>query len=577
MSLKLHPFWGACLVLASSTALAASHGDDPSPLARSAAIDGSADALGIVWDARAVEHLYSRAGFGASRREIDRGVKKGVSALVDELLNERYEEDPFFYERMGIDDAERMRDLEREERRKLIRERNRADRLQMQAFSAWWIDRMIEGHDPLRERMTLFWHGFFTSSYKEVGRSDEMIAQNDLFREHGLGSYRALVHGIVRDPAMLRYLDNDKNRKQAPNENLARELMELFTLGEGNYTEEDVKEAARALTGHRANRQGEFDVRWRAKDRGPKTILGVEGRHDAKTLVEILLDQPACARWVTTKLLTYFEGYPPTEERLASYAQTLRDADYELKPFLRRLFLDPYFYSDEIVGARVLSPIDFLIGTSRRLDIDAPPAFVGQAASVLGQRLFDPPSVKGWDEGETWITTSTLLQRGNFAGMMLGVVDLDDLLADAQGDMEPEDSMMDADMMSEEMAGEAMSSEDSELAQRSRQAVRAEFAGKLRELQRFAPGGWRPNINLSARCVRAGHETDVEIVDFLLDELLVGHARGSARDLMIEFLSTHREELGLADGALFESWVEAEKLLRRLSHLILSLPEAQLG
>ncbi|MEM7516615.1 MAG: DUF1800 family protein, partial [Planctomycetota bacterium] len=286
MSLKLHPFWGACLVLASSTAFAGNHGDDPSPAARSAA--GSAEALGIVWDARAVEHLYSRAGFGASRREIERGVKKGVTGLVDELLNERYEEDPFFYERMGIDDAERMRDLEREERRKLIRERNRADRLQMQAFGAWWIDRMIEGHDPLRERMTLFWHGFFTSSYKEVSRSDEMIAQNELFREHGLGSYRALLHGIVRDPAMLRYLNNDKNRKQAPNENLARELMELFTLGEGNYTEEDVKEAARALTGHRANRQGEFDVRWRSKDRGPKTILGVEGRHDAKTLVEIL-------------------------------------------------------------------------------------------------------------------------------------------------------------------------------------------------------------------------------------------------------------------------------------------------
>src|SRR5262249_15639407 len=235
-----------------------------------------AQTAALEWDARRAEHLWNRAGFGADARTIARSVAQGAEATVDELLHvDPWLEEPFYARKRADGDLRRLlRALPDDEREKRMRELRQEDRAQAADFLDWWVGRMLDGEDPLLERMTLFWHGHFTSSLEVVQSSFEMIAQNQLFRKHALGSFKDLLHGISRDPAMLLYLDNASSRKQHPNENFARELMELFTLGEGNYTEEDVRAVARAFTGW-SQQGGRFRFDAAAHDRDSKTVLGV--------------------------------------------------------------------------------------------------------------------------------------------------------------------------------------------------------------------------------------------------------------------------------------------------------------
>jgi uncharacterized protein (DUF1800 family) len=229
--------------------------------------DQAAAGAGLpAWDSRAAEHLLSRAGFGAAGLEIERAVGRGLCATVDELFAERGEGEPFFVdppERLSRVEKKHMTDEERREARNVF---VREDRELLQRFSDWWVAEMSAGAQPLREHMTLFWHGHFTSSHREVRDAEALIRQNELFREHAIGNFGTLLRAVLRDSAMLVYLDNDQNTKESPNENLARELFELFTLGEGHYTEGDVHEAARALTG--------WDVRF------PEGAVFMRGQHD---------------------------------------------------------------------------------------------------------------------------------------------------------------------------------------------------------------------------------------------------------------------------------------------------------
>ena len=324
---------------------------------------GTAEAA-IVWDAAAAEHLLNRAAFGARPAHIARAVEMGQAACVDMLFAPGPGDpvDPFAVAPPPRPSKEDMQAMGEEERREAMNQVRRHAREQLAGFAGWWIDQMIEGNDPLRERMTLFWHGYFTSSFQDVKNTQALIAQNELLRKHALGNFGDLVRGIIRDPAMLEYLDNNQNKKASPNENFARELMELFTLGEGNYSETDIKEAARALTGWVRRSPGpevfaESMFRPGQHDNGVKTVLGVTGKLGADELVKILLDQPACPRWVARKLLVYLEGCEPSSERLDEYARCLRENTYEVSPFLRKLFLDPRFYGSEVRGARIASPI----------------------------------------------------------------------------------------------------------------------------------------------------------------------------------------------------------------------------
>ncbi|MCK6449116.1 MAG: DUF1800 domain-containing protein [Planctomycetes bacterium] len=549
------------------------------------------DATSIEWNARNAEHLLNRAGFGARPAEIAAAVNVGHAAFVEQLLTGfRPDYEPFFVERIERPDRDELQAMGEAERREFLNQVQRDNRRQLAQFAGWWVDQMLESHHPLRERMTLFWHGYFTSSARDVRSSAAMIEQNELFRTRGLGKFGELLRAIVRDPAMLEYLDNNQNRKGNPNENFAREVMELFTLGEGHYTEADIKEAARALTGW-VTRRGEAAYVKGRHDNGKKTILGVTKNFDADSFLALLLEQPACPQWLAKKLLVHFEGRTPSPARIDDYASFLKSNDYDVRAFLRRLFLDPAFYSDDVVAARIASPIDYLVGTSRRLSVEPPPALLWLAAGQLGERLFEPPSVKGWDGGQAWITTSTLMQRGNMAGMLLGVVKLEDVLRPEVLDEEPEPGDMSGEMTGEmtgdEAGGDEMSGDDGE----SRRAPRAKpdakpakkkpatpaLKGEYGQMGRMLADAYIPAIHLSARLQRAQATNDHAAVDALADELLPVALTPESRAELVRFLASEREALGIEEAQLCKSGRDGERLLRRLAHLILSLPEAQLS
>lgn len=276
------------------------------------------------WTARNVEHLLNRAGFGATPAEVEAALALTPEAFVYQLFVprrawERVEPVLIRWEDFDLDprgipveaEKSKYRGMARGEVQRIIQPLRATDRRQFLEYADRWFDSMRRHDDPVRDHATLFWHGFFTTSFAVVRRKYEVIQQHQFLREHGLGSFRELLHGIVRDPAMLQYLDNNTNVKGHANENLARELMELFSLGEGHYSEVDVREAARALTGAWADPEGRFQFQAENHDEGDKTILGRTGKFAGAELVDLTLEQEACPRWVARRLLAYFEGSEP--------------------------------------------------------------------------------------------------------------------------------------------------------------------------------------------------------------------------------------------------------------------------
>lgn len=543
----------------------------------------------LVWNARTVEHLFNRAGFGASPAVVEAALARRPEEVVEELVSGGREVEPFYVE--GPTPLQRMdeSELSGSEKARLRSAIRNADRKQMSAYAQWWLDAMASGADPLRDRMTLFWHGFFTSSYRDVRRSDLMAQQHEMLRAEALGSYAVMLYEIVHDPAMLKYLNNDVNKKGRNNENFARELMELFSLGEGNYTEQDIKEVARALTGMRYDLEGDYKFRRGQHDFGKKKVLGEQGRLDGEDVVRILLEQEACARWVAGRVIEYLEGVKPSEKRLDFYAALLRESNYELAPLLRSLLLDPDFYRDEVVGTRVQGPVDYAVGALRRLDMRVPASFVREATAELGQELFLPPSVKGWDEGPAWITTSSLMLRGNLAGMMLGVVDLNAVFGERfarardlaradtprRPDFDSPDSEVDDDVMGgddEMMDDEMMESDDEEPRRRGQQ----DLPKVIRDLRGEIGSNYIPRINLRWRMQRAGLTHDVEIVAYLLESGLAIEVPEDLHTRLMDRLRGERDLLGAKDGELLDH-PEAEKVLRRALHWVLSTPAAQLS
>jgi len=532
----------------------------------------AAPEVDLVWDAAKVEHLMNRAGFGVRADEAEKLAALGRDALIERLLSGGVPRGEYFAENVMRPTGENA--LERAERLAVRRDKRRRDTRQLADFSEYWVERMVGGDDPLREKMTLFWHGHFASSQRTIRDSYAMIRQNELFYRDALGSFADMAHGIVRDAAMLEYLDNDQNKKGKPNENLARELMELFLLGEGQYEETDVKEAARALTGW-SQRAGEFREVRRLHDRGDKTVLGRTGPLDGDGLVDLLLEQDACGPFVAGKVIAFFEGVEPDPARAEEYGRAFAASGYDVAGLLRRLFRDPAFYSDAVVANRITSPIEDVVGTCTRLGIDPPPRLVVASARVLGQELFAPPSVKGWDEGEAWITTSSFMLRGNLAGVLLGIVELEELVS-APG---PAPAMRSDVVMDEldEPGGPMAGADDSMRmsGEAPKQPKRA--LGDLSSLKRLSSMAWRPRMSLSARMKAAGKNGDGAIVDTLLDELLAVPAGPETRAFVLAELRKRREAAGLDKGKLLRDRQAAERVLREVAHVVLSLPEAQLN
>lgn len=391
------------------------------------------------WTVYEAAHLLNRAGFGGNPDEIRAFHALGRVAAVDSLLGADGDGDlppPEWAEPARVlADAKarfaerrelqmKLRGLPPAEAEKLRRESGQAaqreERRHAVEAQAWWFDRMASTSAPLREKMTLFWHDHFATSIQKVRQPGLMVAQNELFRRHALGSFRDLTQAVLLDPAMMLYLDTQNSRKGKPNENFAREVMELFTLGEGNYTEEDIREAARAFTGYQLNRfTGGVTHARRQWDDGSKTIFGKTGAFDGKAVIDLLFEQPAAAPFISRKIWEFFVYEKPSSPAVDALAATLRKADFRIAPLLREIFLSQEFYSESAIRSQIKSPVQFLVQLLKQLEIARPPAgFPITAQQQLGQVLFLPPNVAGWDWGQAWINTNTLLTRYNLAGFI---------------------------------------------------------------------------------------------------------------------------------------------------------------
>ena len=322
-----------------------------------------------------------------------------------------------------------------------VEERRAFQQLQVREgveLRAWWVQEMLSTPSPLTERMTLFWHNHFVSSQQKVRFARLMYAQNATLRANALGNFATLLHAASKEPAMLIYLDVAQSRKGQPNENFAREVMELFTLGEGQYTEQDIKEAARAFTGWSLDRDtGTYLFRPGIHDPGVKTVLGRSGRLDGDAVLDIILARPQVSEFITAKLWREFVSPDPDPVEVKRIAQIFRGQDYDVKAALRALFLSDAFWARDNRGTLVRSPVELVVGTLRQLEVSPGAAMPFAVVSAgMGQNLFSPPNVKGWPGGEAWINTNTLLARKQFldrlarmddapsAVLSMGVVDM---------------------------------------------------------------------------------------------------------------------------------------------------------
>lgn len=349
------------------------------------------------WDIQKVGHLYRRAGFGATMPELETALKAGPEKTVDALLQggpggEQFEKDtdgwaqPFVRANTGA----RLRD--------------------------WWLYRMLYTPHPLREKLTLFWHNHFATSNAKVQNAGFMLGQYHLMYRHALGNFRTLLVEMSSDPAMLKWLDTAGSKKASPNENYARELMELFSLGIGNYTETDIRQAARAFTGWelQANK-ARFNPA--QHDDGEKTVLGQTGKWKGDDIVRICLEQKSTPLFITGKLYRFLvsDTVPATPEVLAPLAEQFRQSDFDFGAMVKTILRSNLFFSEKVYRTSVKSPVDFALGIVRALEGHmGTTALVGSLES-LGQNLFNPPSVKGWDGGPTWLNGQTLLFRQNLA------------------------------------------------------------------------------------------------------------------------------------------------------------------
>lgn len=306
-----------------------------------------------------------------------------------------------------------------EEERRAFQASRREEAIQL---IGWWYREMATTDQPFLERMTLFWHNHFTTAFAKVRSPTLLYRQNALLRRHALGDFRALLHAVAADPAMILYLDTQANRKGQPNENFARELMELFTLGEGRgYTEKDIKEAARAFTGWSLDPEtGTFLFRPALHDDGEKTVLGKTGRFGGKDVIEILLAQPRTAEHIAEKAWREFVSERPDPAEIRRIAGVFRQSRYDIAVLMREILLAPQFWAAENRGRLVRSPVELVVGTARLFAIELPdgPPLI-QMGRALGQEIFNPPNVKGWPGHTHWITGHTLIVRQQLLRRML--------------------------------------------------------------------------------------------------------------------------------------------------------------
>jgi len=507
------------------------------------------------WTLFEAAHLLNRAGFGGNPSEIKAFHALGRAKAVDSLFSSADPADAFPVPewallenavvaqreyRQSIKDAEAkaagLPETEAAEMRREVRKaQQRQTRKEGVEAQAWWFRRLVKTQAPLREKMALFWHDHFATSLQKTNRPALLMQQNALFRDQAFGNVKKLTTDVLMDPAMLLYLDSQTSKKGQPNENFAREVMELFTLGEGNYTEKDIGEAARAFTGYRLNQQKFTVVHQKTQwDGGEKTLFGQTGPFDGKDVIGLIFEQPQAARFIPKKLWEFFVSEDPAEPVVDSLADSFKKSGLQTGPLLREIFLSKEFYAEPVMRSQIKSPIQYLVEMLKQLEISEPPAgFPLTGQQQLGQLLFMPPNVAGWDWGKGWINTNTLLSRYNLAGFLTKGAEEVSMSQKNDGGMSMDMAMMDE--------GNA----------------KAKPARKRR-----GPVWDGPNYEKIAP--RPLRENPSDLVDSLIFRFFQGPLPKKARDSFVEYATAKK-------GVIF-----TDKEVGELTHLILSTPYYQL-
>ena len=369
-------------------------------------------------------HLMRRAGFGATLQELEESQAKGYEATVETLLHPEdapeWDDDLFRRYQPDLNSV-----------------------MYFESAQAYWMYKMINSKRPLEEKIALFWHGLFATAYGKLNHAKGVVNQTDTFRRHGLGSFHNILMELSRDPAMIFWLDNKDNHKNAPNENYGRELLELFSMGIGNYTEDDVKNCARAFTGWtiandeymsvRASRDSiwpsgridwQFEYRPEDHDDTEKKFLGRTGNFNGEDIIDIIAMRPATSWFIASKLYNYFVSDTPNEEAIAFLAEEYRKSSGDIRSMMRGLFLSDYFKSEDVWYSRVKSPAELVVGTARLAGSYQSPRWditnLASDANFMGQEILNPPTVEGWHTGTEWVDTGTLVERVNSPALVIG-------------------------------------------------------------------------------------------------------------------------------------------------------------
>lgn len=458
----------------------------------------------------------------------------------------------------------------------------RASVLETNRVSYWWANRMLDSPRPLQEKMALFWHGHFASNEAKVRDYRKLLGQLELFQKHGTGNFRDLTLAVAQDPAMLSFLDAGVNVKGASNENFAREIMELFTMGVGHYTEKDIREAARAFTGWNYV-DLKFVVNKDQHDDGEKTFLGKTGRFDGVDVIDIIMQQPATADYIAGKIYRFFvrqELSPDSQKQLGA---VLRDNHYQITPLLEKIFLSRDFYSAASVGTRIKSPVELAVTTYKKLGLKSVPGVpdFNSASGALGQQLFSPPTVAGWAGGQSWITPGLLLERGNFARDVL-FPDISFLPPDrftGGGEVRRV-----AERIREGMDITSATMDDTKVGSRAESNLNADrneefntrygsFRGSQMAIERVKPiPRDTAQVNLSKMVTNEHLKNTTEVVDYLVHRFMRVPPSDATRRQLVGFLN---QELGTSDIGAAQTYMEYS--LRLLLHLIMSQPEYQLS
>ena len=557
------------------------------------------------WSEARAAHLIERAGFGAAPEEVKRLAAMTPQQVVDELVDyESIRSDLKAFDESGIWDpgmdpfppsraeAVRLARLHGEglgvkvlppgSQRPLQGVVDKffysltANNIETQRLGLWWANRMLTTRRPLEEKLTLLWHGHFATGENKVRDYRMMLRQNEMFRANASGSLRDLLIGILKDPAMLVYLDNGENVKKHPNENFGRELLELFTMGVGHYTERDVREAARAFTGW-TNNVLAFKLDRDQHDFGDKTFLGRAGALDGEDIIDTILAQPVTGEFVAAKLYRFFVREEVAPSVKAELGRGYRDSGYRLKPLLKRIFLSKDFYSPPAFATQIKSPVHLVVSTYKKMGLGAVPTVpdFGRMTSGLGQALFDPPNVAGWAGGRTWITPSTLLQRGNLLRSVL--------FPDVRNFRPPDRSMSATDSRVGQRLAEGMGITEATKegdAESNMMVERDEdyntryggYKGNLLAWERTRIIPRAPaTVDLTSMIAAARADTVDKVVDHFIRRFLSVAVEDKDRAVMVDFL---RGKLGTSSVTPSRT---LEQSLRELLSVVWSLPAYQLG